>query len=224
MSDLHVKGAKDDNGKLRMGLVFSGFIPALLEVCKIGTFGANKYTANGWQEVEKGYDRYEDAMFRHWAAFKMGEKNDPESGFPHLAHFAWNALAILTFYLEGKINGSENCSRLNQSTGSENHDIRTRISTIYPRRADDTSDVQQERPVISGSARIEGIEDAIRKACDLGQKPTWDVFRGTPWSRQKPLVQDWLDFSDIVCKDGIRAPREGWAPQTMGKPDNGAIQ
>ena len=220
MSDLHVKGAKDDSGKLRMGLVLSGFIPSLLEVCKIGTFGANKYTANGWQEVEKGYDRYEDAMFRHWAAFKMGEKNDPESGFPHLAHFAWNALAILTFYLKGKIHGSENCSGFNQSTGGENHNLRAGISEIYPRRADDTSNVQQERTVITSGSSQEGYQSALRKALDLGKEQSRDVFRRAPEPVEIHGVPIYLEYKQGLHPDSFRHPWQDRSSQTMGKPDH----
>jgi hypothetical protein len=32
---------------------------------------------------------------RHLLAQAAGEINDPESGLPHAAHAAWNALAVL---------------------------------------------------------------------------------------------------------------------------------
>lgn len=214
---LHVKGAKDDKGKLRMGLVISGFIPAILEVCKIGTFGANKYTANGWQEVEQGYDRYEDAMWRHWSAFKMGEANDPESGFPHLAHFAWNALAILTFYLKGKIHGSENCSGFNQSTGGANHNLRAELSSVHPRRADDTSYVQSERPIVTSSSSQEGYQSALRQTLDLGKEPTRHVFSGASWPYQDFSCKDDLEAFAASGKTILYRPRQDRPPQAMGK-------
>ena len=89
-------GVKLDQGKNRLGLVLGGFAPALEEVGKIGTFGANKYTPDGWKEVENGYERYKDALYRHLLRHEAGEELDPESGLPHLAHMAWNALAIIT--------------------------------------------------------------------------------------------------------------------------------
>jgi hypothetical protein len=94
-SGQHEKGVKLDQGKPRIGLVLSGFPRALESVSAIGTFGANKYTDNGWQSVENGFNRYTDAMMRHWMAYNRGEINDPESQLPHLAHFAWNALSTL---------------------------------------------------------------------------------------------------------------------------------
>lgn len=90
-------GAKLDAGKARPGLVLGGFSRALTEVAKVGTFGARKYTENGWIQVPNAKDRYEDAMLRHYLALKSGEKIDPDTGCLHAAHLAWNALAWLHF-------------------------------------------------------------------------------------------------------------------------------
>lgn len=84
-------GAKLDHGKLRAGLVIKGFQNALCKVAEVGTFGAQKYTDNGWKSVTNGVSRYEDALFRH--ILQDGE--DEQSGIDHLAHAAWNILAIL---------------------------------------------------------------------------------------------------------------------------------
>jgi hypothetical protein len=91
----HQPGAKLDAGKLRPGLVFGGFARALQAVAAIGTFGANKYTDNGWMSVPNGITRYTDALHRHLLAEAQGEEVDPESGLAHAAHAAWNALARL---------------------------------------------------------------------------------------------------------------------------------
>lgn len=90
------KGVKLDDGKNRLGLVLGGFASAIKEVGCIGTFGANKYTDNGWQSVPNGVARYTDALLRHLFAHFEGEEIDPESGYRHLAHVAWNCLAILS--------------------------------------------------------------------------------------------------------------------------------
>ena len=97
MVDQHAPGAKLDHGKVRMGLVLDGFSDALVEVSKVGTFGARKYSDNGWKYVEDGYARYRDALFRHLFAADL---NDDESGLPHLAHAAWNLLAMLELTLD----------------------------------------------------------------------------------------------------------------------------
>lgn len=93
----HEPGAKLDAGKQRPGLVLGGFAKALGEVTKVGTYGAQKYTPYGWQSVPDAMARYEDAMLRHWLAHKSGELNDPDTGINHLAHMAWNALALVHF-------------------------------------------------------------------------------------------------------------------------------
>ena len=92
------KGIKLDNGKNRLGLVFKGFSNALWQVGEVGTFGANKYTDNGWQEVKNGIKRYTSALLRHLFKHFQGEVYDKESGLLHLSHVAWNALAILELY------------------------------------------------------------------------------------------------------------------------------
>ena len=100
--DNHESGAKLDHGKDRMGLVLNGFALALREVSKVGTFGANKYTDNGWKEVPKGISRYTDAMYRHLNDEAVGEQIDTDSGLLHSAHTAWNALARLNLLIEQK--------------------------------------------------------------------------------------------------------------------------
>ena len=97
--DPHQPGAKIDQGKPRMHLITGGMARALTEVAKVGTFGAQKYTDNGWLVVPDGFRRYEDAQQRHAALRHMDEEHDRESGLSHLAHEAWNALAKLDLYL-----------------------------------------------------------------------------------------------------------------------------
>ena len=92
-------GAKLDAGKVRPSLVLGGFARALWEVSKVGTYGATKYTDNGWMEVVDGDKRYDDAKMRHWLKEKMGEKCDKDTNLTHLAHEAWNALARLDLYI-----------------------------------------------------------------------------------------------------------------------------
>lgn len=96
---LNEKGAKGDAGKVRPSLVLGGFARALLEVSKIGTYGAVKYTDNGWMEVPNGEARYDDAGLRHWLYEKAGQKLDADTQLLHAAHEAWNKLARLDLML-----------------------------------------------------------------------------------------------------------------------------
>ena len=95
----HAPGAKLDAGKTRAGLVMGGFARALLEVSAVGTFGAQKYSPDGWVSVPRGVERYTDAMHRHLLAEAAGVALDSDSGLMHAAHAAWNALARLDLML-----------------------------------------------------------------------------------------------------------------------------
>lgn len=103
--DQHEHGAKLDSGKNRLGLVLLAFSNALQEVGVVGTFGAKKYTDNGWLTVQDGKIRYTDAMLRHLLQEKTEGKIDKETGLRHSAQVAWNALARLQLQLMEEDNG-----------------------------------------------------------------------------------------------------------------------
>lgn len=96
--DQHETGAKLDAGKPRLGLVLGAFANALVEVGKVGTYGAQKYTDNGWLDVPNGKARYTDALLRHILA-ETNESHDSDTNLHHAAHAAWNALARLELIL-----------------------------------------------------------------------------------------------------------------------------
>lgn len=93
--DLRIKNDRRDH-KDRWELLPLDLVEYLV---KIYTFGAEKYAPNSWQKQDDGYDAYKAALFRHIVLFEKGEYRDKESGLPHLAHAAWNALAMLYFGL-----------------------------------------------------------------------------------------------------------------------------
>lgn len=97
--DPHAPGAKLDAGKCRVGLVMAGFPRALLAVGDVATYGAAKYTQDGWVSVPRGQERYTDAMYRHLLAEARGEAVDRDSQLLHAAHAAWGALARLELML-----------------------------------------------------------------------------------------------------------------------------
>ena len=98
-TDAHTPGAKLDAGKEPVRLILQAMPRALLEVAKVGGFGAAKYSEDGWRAVPDGVNRYTDAMLRH--ALKEGiELRDADSGMLHAAQVAWNALARLELMLE----------------------------------------------------------------------------------------------------------------------------
>lgn len=92
-------GVKHDTGKLRYDLYP---VEAYKGCTKVITFGAEKYTPNGWKDV-KPKSRYYAALMRHLLAQIEYEENggkglalDEESGLPHLDH----AQCCLIFYRE----------------------------------------------------------------------------------------------------------------------------
>lgn len=95
----HEAGAKLDAGKPRMGLVLGEFGNALKAVAEVGTYGAKKYSDNGWLDVPQAQERYTDAGLRHEFAYLAGEECDSDTNLLHLAHRAWNSLAVLELKL-----------------------------------------------------------------------------------------------------------------------------
>ncbi len=85
------KGIKHDHGKDQWWLLP---LNVLSPVVKVLMFGAGKYAPYNWQRV-KPKERYYDACIRHLADWQEGERIEPESGLPTLAH----AICCLIFLL-----------------------------------------------------------------------------------------------------------------------------
>lgn len=94
------------DNKLRWDLLPLDLIEKIVEVYH---FGAKKYSPNTWQKLPDGYNRYKAAMLRHLTAHEKGELYDKESGLPHLAHMAWNAIALLYFALKKEKHHESHC-------------------------------------------------------------------------------------------------------------------
>lgn len=89
------KALRYDTNKLRYDLIPQD---ALAEYVKVLTLGAAKYADRNW---EKGmsWSRCFASLQRHSAAWMQGEDCDPELGTDHMAHVAWNALALVAYRL-----------------------------------------------------------------------------------------------------------------------------
>jgi len=95
-------GRKDDQGKLRWGLLRKSMLLPLEAVIRVLMFGAKKYGDENWQLVDNPKVRYRDALDRHLAEIDRGVLVDPDTGENHYAHVATNALFLLWFYITGK--------------------------------------------------------------------------------------------------------------------------
>jgi hypothetical protein len=92
------EGRKDDAEKARWDLLPFDAAAAVVAVL---TFGARKYAPDNWLVVPDARRRYLAAALRHLTAWAQGEKLDPESGHPHLAHAGACILFLLAFDLRG---------------------------------------------------------------------------------------------------------------------------
>ena len=92
---------KADRGKLRLTLVPPSLVRA---VAQIREYGCKKYhDPENWRQVEPR--RYRDALYRHMLAYFDGEKNDEESGLPHL----WHAACNIAFLIEMEREEVDDC-------------------------------------------------------------------------------------------------------------------
>ena len=87
------KGLRHNEGKVKVELIPPRWILALAEVL---TKGAEKYEERNWEKGMEWSKCYSAAQ-RHLLAFWDGEDLDKETGLPHVAHAAWNCLALLTY-------------------------------------------------------------------------------------------------------------------------------
>ena len=111
------KGIKYDGEKPKMNLLPP---KAIMEVAKVLTFGAEKYGAENWKELEDLQNRYTAGALRHIFAHMDGEKLDPETGLSHMAH----ALCCLLFKLEIELEDGESKEEELRETDTTEHTAR----------------------------------------------------------------------------------------------------
>lgn len=87
------EGTKHDEGKTPFDLLPPEFMVGTANVL---AFGAAKYGARNWEKGMR-WGRPFAAMMRHLWLWWGGQRNDPETGLPHLAHAA-ACLAFLMAY------------------------------------------------------------------------------------------------------------------------------
>ncbi len=88
------KGARFSEGKIRHDLVAPW---ALEQIARVYTYGTIKYDDDNWWKGLRWKKDVFGCIIRHiWAWFR-GEINDDESGLHHLAHAAWNCLALMEY-------------------------------------------------------------------------------------------------------------------------------
>lgn len=88
------KGLRYNEGKIRHDL-FEPF--AINELAKVFTKGSEKYAPRNW-EMGMSWSKVLASLKRHLNAFESGEDFDKESELLHIAHVAWNAMALTSYY------------------------------------------------------------------------------------------------------------------------------
>jgi hypothetical protein len=95
---------KKDAGKPRWELLP---LDPVEMVVRVLTFGAAKYSDDGWRKVENAKERYFGALLRHIFAFRRGEWLDPESGLPHIAHALCNLVILYELHKDSHALGND---------------------------------------------------------------------------------------------------------------------
>lgn len=88
------QGLRYNEGKTRYDLL-EPF--AIEQLARVFTKGAEKYADHNWLKGLK-WMGVVSSLKRHLAAFEKGEDYDAESGELHMAHVAWNAMALISHY------------------------------------------------------------------------------------------------------------------------------
>lgn len=91
-------GMKKDGDKLDYTLLEWS---SLKDLVKLMMFGAKKYKRDNWKKVEPV--RYRQALLRHVAQLAEGEWTDSDSGLPHCACIMFNAMVLIWFKNQGKL-------------------------------------------------------------------------------------------------------------------------
>lgn len=99
-------GKKHDTGKAPVAQGLFQYFPAALKaVALVSKYGAQKYdltyAERNWAKVEDAKKRYSDALARHVVDSQTPSgQYDEESKLLHIAHAAWDALAVLELTLQ----------------------------------------------------------------------------------------------------------------------------
>lgn len=86
-----MEALRHNEGKIRLDLLPIG---PLRQIAAVLAFGAEKYAEENWRGGHEFKSAY-GSLLRHAMAWADGEDNDPESGLPHMAHVATNAIFLL---------------------------------------------------------------------------------------------------------------------------------
>lgn len=224
-----MSGKRRNASKPRLGL-----IPPYAEraVAEVLTFGAEKYGRHNWQ-LGLSFIEVLDSMRRHINAWHGGEDIDAESGLPHLAHAATNALMLLELSQLRPSYDDRPC-RLDASELSMKPDeLRKHLDTktanarrdswIEEMPIEDTGEVTEPEPMVmreSASPRPRSTAGGPRTMVLTTPSrpiPPWVIRRSDAILKCERCGNEFADTDAEVKEHGHCLDITRWASATMGE-------
>lgn len=205
------QGLRFNDGKIRYDLMEPY---AQQELARVFTFGANKYAPNNWL---KGMDwtKCLASLKRHVAAWEMGQDFDDETKCFHMAHAAWNALALVTYtkyapqFDDRFVHTNKKFRRIGLDIDEVLCNFTEGWAGLYKDVTDKPSSWYYDRNIIKRF-------DEMREAGTLNDfyislrplsKPSDIPFEPTCYITSRPVPsevsQAWLDLYDFPCRPVI---------------------
>lgn len=88
------EGLRFNKGKTRFDLLEPY---AVEQLARVFTKGAEKYAPNNWLKG-MSWSSITASLKRHLSEFEQGVDYDEETKLLHMAHVAWNAMALVSYY------------------------------------------------------------------------------------------------------------------------------
>jgi len=100
------ESTKEDHDKCQLDIINPAYLEDLADVL---TDGEETYGLNNWRGLH--FSRIIASMLRHMTAIQKGEDIDPDSGHPHAAHIAANAMFLHWWQANGFVKGKQDDRR-----------------------------------------------------------------------------------------------------------------
>lgn len=213
---------KDDTMKPRMELLPPD---ALVEIAKVFTKGAEKYSDRNW---ERGMDwgRLYAATMRHLSAFWAGEDIDSEWGYSHLAHAGCSILMLLSTYMRNIGTDSRqkltsvNMAQMFDSKVDTTNTTNTSESTVskrdeYPLLKEyfdlvkPNLDEQEQRKIEEADVKNKSTDDGTYRKKFTKEAPNVDkVKESNPTPASKINAPKQINTSDVKCVSSFLYKRD----------------
>ena len=186
---------KDDTMKPRMELLPPD---ALVEIAKVFTKGAEKYSDRNW---ERGMDwgRLYAATMRHLSAFWAGEDIDSEWGYSHLAHAG---CSILMF--DSKVDTVDTSKSTASSKMDEYPPLKEYFDLVKP-----NLDEQEQRKIEEADVKNQSTDDDTYRKKFTKEAPNVDKVKDSnPTPANKINAPKQINTSHVKCVSSFLYKRD----------------